>query len=1071
MARFLSTNKTRPCPVCSDTKGKCRIGDDEQILCMTFPDGDGHPDYRYVKTTTNGLWGIYYPATANDFDRQAWLERKSEKESREQEIEKQRREKCLPADHRHAEIEAVLSQLTLTDEHSRYLASRNVAPEVIQRCRSVSQWQKFASPVHVNLPGISKYGNRLNNPTDGILVAIPNHAGQFVAMRLHDPKAAEKQSGRKYSWLTSGSRGVTPHLPNGENPIGVFWPNGLPAAAKPKRIGLCEGMEFKAPDAANRLNFPVIGFSGYQFLQSPELLKEAIAAINPDAELVLIPDGGAVENRHISVSHRETIEKLDNPITVAWWGQFSKADGDIDEIDGDRQIDFISTKQFLSYCQNLPKTKAEKFADWATEQSKRIRPKGFGSPKIEGEKFTGDRQSAWQAAINRGENFLDSTLMGSGKSHTVPEVTNPHGGKIWYAYSDHRNPTVEAIATEFTDLWPRNSKGFYRDSNGKIKPADADNPATITKGHCSRAELFPMLTELGHNPNDGGGNNPICQTCPMANTCAHTPGWYRHDRRQALKSPYIRCFIDSMPRSDWEYAKDIIFVDEPSQQLAPTRKINAAYVELLAEADKIRESLSPELWTELDDILQSLKPLFTAKGYGLSHSEIIEKIPAASTELATAIVAYHHDLTELFPEAQQETLADNLTRDERKKWGPAIKAMNEDIQNAQHYQILQNLANLPPNALAHLITGNGILRIQNKCLTITIDNRESYSFLNQAAAVGFLDATISGDRLQTISGLTNRIRTIHNTGPNPLANLTVKQIKTKGIGSKAISDTALNRLHAILKTFADMPIIALKAWAKKLDLDGFWWRDSRATNDFAGMPELLAIGLPNPNLGAVSDDYLAIYGNLDGFEEHYCRLVNEEILQLIGRLRANRYGDRLFTINLITPENCDLSWLTDYGITLDTKTAFEVNPEAGHESQFTRYQIIQAIAAGNHSQGTIAKAIGMTQQAISKQLKAAGVTVENLVNRLSKLLPEIFTTNPYGTYTRPSCETNELIKAFADFFGLDITAIAKDVVQIILADGWEGLLEILEHFPKPAQGKALAILYAMLAPPPILEPE
>jgi hypothetical protein len=1035
---------------------------------MTFPDGESHPDYRYAKPTKDGLWGIYYPATANDGDRHDWEHRQAEREERDREIERQRREKCLDPIQRDSEIRAILSQLTLTDGDRQYLENRGVPPEVVSRCRSVSQWQELSTPCHVNLPGISKYGNKLNNPTDGILVAIPDHAGRLVAMRLHDPKAAETD-GKKYSWLTSSGRGITPNLPNGELPIGTFWPNGEPTAAKPQRIGLCEGMEWKAPTAANRLGFPVIGFSGYHFLQSPELLQTAIEAINPEAEIVIIPDGGAVQNRHISHSHKETIETLANPITVAWWGQITKADGDIDEIPDDHHIDFISAKQFLSYCPKQPKTTVEKFTDWVKKQTQRFKPKGFGSPKIEGERFEGDRQTAWQEAINRGEAFLDSSLMGSGKSHTVPELTNPYGGKIWYLYSDHRNPTVAAITSDFSDLYPRNSKGFYRDANGKIKPADADNPATITKGHCIRAELFPMLAEIGHDPNDGGGDNPICATCPMANVCAHTAGWYRHDRRETLKAPFIRCHIDSMPR-DWDYSKDIILVDEPSQLLQPTKKITAAWNDLLLEADKLRETLTPELWAELDGIVQTLKPLFDAKGYGISHAEIVEKVPAASPALAEAIAAYQFDLTQLFPTVEQEKASDHLTPEERKKWAAALKAYNASQRQQQTAETLANLASLPPSVLVHLVTGKGVLRIQNRTLTITLDNRESYSFLNRCAAVGFLDATISGDRLQTISGLERPIKVIHNTPPKALANLTVNQITMQGIGSKQVSNTALNRLHAVTKTLPDMPIISHKAWADKLDLDGYWWRDSRGTNDYVGIPELLAIGLPNPNLGAIQDDYLA-NGNLDGFEEHYCRLGNEEILQLIGRQRANRYPDRQFTIHLITPENCDLSWLKEYGITVNTTTAFEVNPAAGSQTQFTRYQIIQAILDGHHTQTAIAKAIGMTQQNISKTLMAAGVTVQKLIESLSKFLPEMATTGPYGDYIRPSCITPQLLKDFAWFFGLDVTAIAVEAIQVIAADGWQGFLEFLEILPEPAQVKALAVLYSILAPPPIFEVE
>lgn len=1136
MAKLLSTNKTRPCPVCAKTNGNCRIGDDNKILCMTFPDGDAHPDWRYVKATQDGLWGIYYPATANDFDRDAWKRQKAEREEREQEIERQRREKCLPTDRRDAEYCRLFAELTLTDGDRQNLLNRGLSEAEIKAGGyvSIQRFQRLQGKYHVNLPGIGKYGNCLTNGEPGFIVPVRNAFGQIVAYQYRT-KDAHKWSKNAKTLL-------------GEQPMGV----ALPAAGvhQVNVIGTGEGF-LKTQIAANRIGIPFIGAAGGNF--TPKETKQALEDIqqlweekrNSEAlsnvekttsevnskssspifkkihnlcasgqaptneanlqtgpyrqwkwleslrELGLpaikplysasnifsidCPDAGWKANPYVAkATYRRVklIESLGYRVLIADWGQgWDKSVGDIDEISETAIAGIQLISPAVAFADvPIVKTTAEKFADWVAKQVQRIKPKGFGSPKIEGERFEGDRPSAWQTAINRGEAFLDRTLMGSGKSHTVPEITNPYGGKIWLVYLDHRNPTVEAIARDFTDLYPRNSKGFYKDANGKIKPADVEHPATITKGHCIRAELFPMLTELGHDPNDGGGQNPICATCPVANVCAHTPGRYRHDRRETLKSPFIRCHIDSMPR-DWDYSKDIIICDEPSQLLTPTRKITTGWNDLLVEADKIRPHLEPKLWQELDAYLQILKPLFDAKGYGIGHAEIVEQLPTPTPALATAITDYHLDLTELFPPVEQETLADNLTPEERKKWAAGLKAFNADLRQQQRHETLDKLAHLPPKTLAHLITGHGVIRIQNRRLTLTLDNRESYAFLNRAASIGFLDATISGALLQTISGLERPIKVIHNTKPKALSNLTVNQITMPGIGSKQLSNTGVNRLQAVLQNFPNIPIIGLKTWAKYFHFNGHWWSHSRGLNDYAGILELLAIGLPNPNVGAIQDDYLALYGNLNGFEEHYARLVNEEILQLIGRQRANRYPDRQFILHLVTPENCDLSWLTEYGITVTTKTAFEINPAAGTATQFTRHQIIQAIIGGNHTQTAISKAIGLTQQAISKTLKAAGVTVETLAEMLAKFLPELATTSPYKSYTRGSCITPQLYKQFAWFFGLDMPAIAVDAIKTIAADGWHGFLELLANLPKPAQGKALAILYSLtsaIPPPPLI---
>jgi hypothetical protein len=259
-----------------------------------------------------------------------------------------------------------------------------------------------------------------------------------------------------------------------------------------------------------------------------------------------------------------------------------------------------------------------------------------------------------------------------------------------------------------------------------------------------------------------------------------------------------------------------------------------------------------------------------------------------------------------------------------------------------------------------------------------------------------------------------------------------------------------------------MPTIGLKAWANLLDLDGYWWRDSRGVNDYAGETRILALGLPCPNMGAIEDSFLAISGQPDQFPEYYATLVNEEILQMIGRQRANRYPDRQFEIFLITPEHTDLSWLSEYGITLKVKTGFEVTPAAGNQNQFTRWQILTAIMEGNTTQTAIAASLGMTQQAISKQLKTAGVNVRFLADKLAKFLPETSTTGPYKASIRASCSFLELLKDFAWFLDLDFTEVVEDIIQAVKTKGWPSFLDWVNCLPEPLQLRYYALLWVLL---------
>jgi len=92
-------------------------------------------------------------------------------------------------------------------------------------------------------------------------------------------------------------------------------------------LGFCEGL-LKPQIAADRLGFPVVGASGGNFGSSPEQVKAALASgLTP----VLLPDGGAIANPNVMRQYRALAE-LAPGLQVLWWGQATKADGDIDEI-------------------------------------------------------------------------------------------------------------------------------------------------------------------------------------------------------------------------------------------------------------------------------------------------------------------------------------------------------------------------------------------------------------------------------------------------------------------------------------------------------------------------------------------------------------------------------------------------------------------------------------------------------------------------------------------------------------------------------------------------------------------
>ncbi len=204
--------------------------------------------------------------------------------------------------------------------------------------------------------------------------------------------------------------GAQPNLLNGELPITVAYPSA-PDTDEAVRIGLCEGTGVKPRLAAERLGIPVVGASGGHFVSSPKTLEsyikeiseiwisqkksrqqsdawnstktatdklpcqdtgESRSKVNGDgldtnsldgqgrretdtfglsnATCILLPDAGAVINSHIMSQYKNTIGLLSRwgySVQVAWWGQVTKDDCDIDELDSFDCIKYLTPAEFF----------------------------------------------------------------------------------------------------------------------------------------------------------------------------------------------------------------------------------------------------------------------------------------------------------------------------------------------------------------------------------------------------------------------------------------------------------------------------------------------------------------------------------------------------------------------------------------------------------------------------------------------------------------------------------------------------------------------------------------------------
>ncbi|MFB6276218.1 MAG: plasmid replication protein, CyRepA1 family [Halothece sp.] len=384
MREWIRHNRRRPCPACSGTKKGCRTNTKTNIVHCRGDDPSS--EYRFLREDKHGFGMYKLEAEIEEFSeqkKQEWLgekqrEREQKQRQREQELKQQ-----LPDRKRDRAIRNLLSQLSLTEDHRAQLQARGLTDDQIAEAgyRSVTQWQPLNQQVSPRLPGVNCYGNKLITPDSGILIPIPNEKGQWVGYQL---RRDHPEDGNKYLWSASETkRENRPTVKNRDDelPLGVWGSRSDDGV-----VYLCESPGIKPYIASLRLNHPVIGAAGNNFASSPNALYRALTQLGAK-KIVILPDAGAIINRHIHEQIKQAVDLLTNwgyqDIAIAWWGQIEKGDGDIDEISDDAlaSIEHLSTAEYFDKAEQLQRDRHRRDTKNAiaklTNVDKRINKKYF----------------------------------------------------------------------------------------------------------------------------------------------------------------------------------------------------------------------------------------------------------------------------------------------------------------------------------------------------------------------------------------------------------------------------------------------------------------------------------------------------------------------------------------------------------------------------------------------------------------------------------------------------------------------------------------------------------------------
>ncbi len=694
---------------------------------------------------------------------------------------------------------------------------------------------------------------------------------------------------------------------------------------------------------------------------------------------------------------------------------------------------------------------------------------------------------------------LDRSFMGTGKSHDMGQFANSNG-KTWYLDLNHRNPTTETVERNFNDLSVRHNGLNYDplrktplgNPHEKWASEGDNNPDVLSL--CHNAHLFLKLQNKGYpldslkDFEEDSNLNPICKSCKFHKwkvdngngekvaICAAKKGdgyGFRASRRQGLTHNQIRASIDSLPDpGDYDYSQDIAIVDEASRLIRGTKQVTASlkdFSTLMVELEQF-----PSLFNLLKPLREILIPLLSGQEklpnyYGLNHQEIIDLLPSPPEELEEIIKA----CASCHPSWQDLSVSPERVFGWGKDWKASMSTANWYLNEEARAMTLENIDNLASNFLVDLLMiwaglTPGAIRIDNRRhLIVTTSLARHGDTVREMSQVLLLDATGNKQLLAKRLGIeANSIIEIEQELPN-LSNLTVVNVEMSGLSSNQWSDTCISRIAALIEHLEsqhqDIPILGIKQYADDLELDGWWFNDNRGSNAFKSQRAIAAFGKPQINLGVAEDEYLTLYGNLDGFKDYYQSLIDAEVTQFVGRPRAHLYPDQELVIYLVGTGH-QIDYLRSLGINIVDCHAVELCAEAGTLKQVSQYKIL--------------KAVKRILQSVRNKLTVATLAVETGLSPdyIKKLIAEIggmmafkkWVLSLYESY-RSSTRFFDPDSLLADakirkWMTLEPVAATKEILEELKTHGWRDFQKYLDQFSIDIQAEIWGLIVPLILP-------
>jgi hypothetical protein len=984
-----------------------------------------HPDWHWLGSSSNGVWGKFVPRKDDRFDRTEWLEKKAERERDRREREREHAKNALSIPDRDKALRRLSQSLGLSRRHRQALLDRGLSESAIESGLFFSIYPNDDVPPSIppNLPGVSN--GKIAASGVGIACLAFDSEGQAIGYQIR----LENVTDSKYRW----AKGLaSSHLASGELPITVI-PNGTGS----DRVWLTEGI-LKPFVAAHKHGINTLGAAGGHFSGSVSQIKEAIEAYR---EVILSPDAGDIGNPQVMRRWADQIkflESLGKPILIGWWGQKTKNDDDIDELENLDQVEFLTPSQFLAM------GKSEPLPFW--EQIKRLAARDRKKPKkpvplpLPTNRETkiydrSDRLSLWSSS----KNILDTSPTGSGKSHDAGTLTPDMLGvkDIFYITNDPRN-----VSTPTLKDWPileGRHAGLYRNELGEVRTRKRKDSLDRyqekdLRANCARP--FTHAALANQNISHGIESSTICKGCQFLELCRSGKGDYDYlnKRAIALESKRLIAHPSSLPlpksldpENGFDYGNTALIFEESELSFNTTKVVKVTEKDITASIASLAEKDS-DLFLSLKPLLIAIKKLLSEKQtnrYGFDgkslKASLLGLIPS-DIDLNRLKQALTPDLSFLDPISEMgESIAD-MPASVRRAFSEKDSNLAEKAENEVLKQWLLEFIDS--------LRGKGYLSLNHGVLSVSFLDERLQAIISEAAKVIFLSATESIENLEARTGLTIDLITTGGGIPENIRFIQVSDLGRMGINR---GEGQKRRTKAILGHYRETDpdnTAAIRFKSHCADDDDQTslrhFINSQGTNVIAGVPRLIIDGLPCPNLESLRHDYAVSTGN-DPYGEDFDRYVHHQILRIIkqeiGRLRANLYPDRRFEIVLLT--DYDFSGLIPPNQLRQCK-AHEICPIAESAIERTKRVILESVEKLQETGQKI------TERAIASLSGLSRSVVNRARQFLDEILAQFTISNPYS-----KCGQAETLTQ------TDIDLI-NDAVAYVEAAGDDSLLEVFE---------------------------